>query len=388
MILNTAASLRPASAVVEDKKISFRHLYFTSNSLSHDDKNLIVAGKDSSNVYNFYEIELASGDRRQLTSCSTPPEYYLDGIVSSGLHVNGACFDSKNRALYYVESNIVKVSARYSIESLGSIPASEAAGIAHVSADGRLLCIPSTDRAAFAKDADWARPDRGIDARIRSQRLGSYLNVFDTHAGRLVAREPVPSAWVTHVQFNPADSRQILYNHEWPDQCGIRRMWIWDGSSHKPLRSAEGARSEDDWTCHEMWTASGASVIYHGRYTNGRNYIGRRHTSTGDIVEIPLPIEWDRYGHFVTGPRENLLATDGYYSAGPDDQDSPSPWISVLEVDWDAKAIDWTVVGRVGSSWNGQAAHPHPIFSYDGSHLFYSSDEGGTGAVWRLPLSR
>ena len=158
------------------------------------------------------------------------------------------------------------------------------------------------------------KPDYDIDERVRTEGLSSWINVFDTQSGELIAREQVKQAWITHVQFSPLDSRHVLYNHEWPSDCGIRRMWLWDGERHIRLRHEGDGRSKADWTCHEMWQADGKYIIYHGKYADGRAYVGRVDPNGRDPVEIALPDAYHRYGHFTAGNRHNdWLVTDGYY---------------------------------------------------------------------------
>ena len=114
-----------------------------------------------------------------------------------------------------------------------------------MSADGRLICIPTVDKRAFESDELGkkefqnlaANPSTTIDRRVQDEGLSSYLNIYDTETGRLDKRQRVERAWITHVQFSPLDSNLILYNHEWPvADCGIRRMWMWDGTHHHRMR--------------------------------------------------------------------------------------------------------------------------------------------------------
>lgn len=97
----------------------------------------------------------------------------------------------------------------------------------HISADGTRLCIPTTDAHALDGDSILSgKPNYDIDKRVRDERLSSYLRVFDTRTGKEILCERVPQTWITHVQFSPIDNQLILYNNEWPSDCGIRRIWL------------------------------------------------------------------------------------------------------------------------------------------------------------------
>jgi hypothetical protein len=127
----------------------------------------------------------------------------------------------------------------------------------------------------------------------------------------------VPKAWITHVQFSPVDPTLVLYNHEWPADCGIRRMWLWNGSKHIRLRHEGDGRNRQDWACHEMWERDGKGIIYHGSYHQGTAYIGRVNADGSGLTEIKLPKEWRRYGHY-TGAGRGWLVTDGNYTEADD----------------------------------------------------------------------
>ena len=156
------------------------------------------------------------------------------------------------------------------------------------------------------------KPAYDIDERIRTENLSSYLRIYETKTGKEIKKEKVQKAWITHVQFSPINNDLILYNNEWPSDCGIRRIWIWNGKNHIPLRTVGEGRSKEDWTCHEMWERNGSAIIYHGAYHNGPAYVGRVLPDGNGRIEISFPTGWNRYGHFTEG-KPGMLVTDGYY---------------------------------------------------------------------------
>lgn len=361
-------------------------LYFTSTSLSADGRTLVAIG-ETEGMPDLYRIDLHDGAMRRLTANRDGvlrSYVYFDGTPYRGFGKASVSFDSVRGRLYYLQGREIRVTDLDGNDRLlAHYPEGQVTAFTHVSADGRLLCVPTTDEAAFTEDADWAGPHHGIDARVQRLGLTSYLRLYDTASGEEVAAEPVPSAWVTHVQFSPVDPRLILYNHEWPGDCGIRRIWLWDGSRHRPLRREGAGRSRDDWACHEMWERDGRAVIYHGRYVDGRAFIGRVAIAGGEPVEIALPPDWTRYGHFTVGPDESRLVSDGYYAAGPGDTAKVSPWLSRLDIDWQKPGISWRTLCRTDSSWDSQDSHPHPIYDAAGRFVYFTSDRDGRRAIYR-----
>jgi hypothetical protein len=373
--------------VAASDEVALQLLYFTSTSLAADGRTLVAIG-ETGGMPDLYRVDLASGAIRPLTANrdGVMRSYvYFDGTPYRGFGKASVSFDAERGLVYYLQGREIRVvDLDGNDRLLGHYPEGQVTAFTHVSADGKLLCVPTTDAAAFSEDDAWSARDHGIDARVQRLGLTSYLRIYDTQTGAEIAAEPVPSAWVTHVQFSPTDASLIAYNHEWPGDCGIRRVWLWDGRQHRQLRPEGGSRSRNDWTCHEMWERDGRAVIYHGRYIDGRAFIGRVAIAGGEPVEIALPPDWTRYGHFTVGPDETRLVSDGYYSAGTDDDARVSPWLSRLDVDWAARSLRWRTLARTDSSWDSQDSHPHPIYDHAGKFIYFTSDRGGRRAIYRV----
>jgi hypothetical protein len=314
---------------------------------------------------------------------------YFDGQPYRGFGKASVSLHAPTGTVYFIQGRTVcQVTPEGRVRKLAEYPAGQMTAFTHVSADGTRLCVATTD--ARALDGDNVLPGKptyNIDARVQEEGLSSWLHVYDTATGKEVLRERVPKAWITHVQFSPADRNLILYNHEWPADCGIRRIWLWDGKRHIRMRTEGEGRSRADWTCHEMWERDGSAIIYHGTYDKGPSYVGRVSPDGSHRVEIPFPAGWKRYGHFTEG-RRGVLVTDGYYER-PDD---PGPsgsgaWISVLRVDWELGTIRWFPLCRHGSSWRSQDEHPHPVFDHASKTVIFTSDRSGKRAGYRINVS-
>jgi len=102
-----------------------------------------------------------------------------------------------------------------------------------------------------------------------------------------------------------------------------------------------------------MWERDGSAIIYHGSYANKVSYIGKVNPDGTNLVEIALPAQWNRYGHFTVG-RPGWLVTDGCYFQPEDPKRWGGSWISVLRVDWKAKTYQWMPLCLNGSSWKSQ----------------------------------
>ncbi len=368
-------------------------LYFTSTSLLKDDRHLMMISDLEGNP-NIFMRDILTGKEIQLshnTDGFLKSYVYFDGKPYRGFGKASVSVDNAHGLVYYLQGRNIMVADTLGHERiLAQYPEGQMTAFTHVSADGTKICVPTTD--ARALDGDHiltGKPAYNIDQRVREEKLSSWLRVYDTNTGKEILSERVPEAWITHVQFSPVNSDLILYNNEWPSDCGIRRIWLWDGKRHHRMRDEAEGRSRSDWTCHEMWERDGKAVIYHGEYKNGPAYVGRVNTDGGNRIEIPLPEGWKRYGHFTEGG-SGMLVTDGYYTE-PDDNLMPNApksglWICFLKVDWGKKQLTWIPLCRNGSSWHSQDEHPHPIFNHASNAIFFTSDKDGKRAIYKVAV--
>ena len=396
----THATVSPAR-ITEPAGAGDQLLYFTSTSLTADDGTAVLIRQVDGHP-NLVACDLATGTTRPLTHNASgylKSYVYFDGRPNEGFGKASVSLDPGTGRAYYLQGLQLRcVDVRNGAErTLATLPDDEVTAFTHVSADGRLLCVPTADARALEGDFPGNRPAYDIDGRVQAEGLRSYLNVYDTTTGELVARETVERGWITHVQFSPTEPGLVLYNHEWPGDCGVRRIWLWDGTKHHSLRDEGDGRSRRDWVCHEMWSRDGRSVIYHGRYAgtasasgnvifgagNGASFIGRCDPDGSNRVEIALPDAFTRYGHFTVGPGD-WLVTDGYWQQPDDPPGEQGAWIALLRPDWSRRTIEWRPVCQHGSSWKSQDEHPHPIFDHAGRRVFFTSDAGGRRAVYRV----
>lgn len=385
--------------------------YFTSSSLTRDDRFLVFLS-DRTGHPNIYCRNLADGTERQLTDNrdGTLLSYvYFNGTPGKGLSKASVSVDAERERVYFVQGRDIRcVDLAGNVRVLNRLPDDQVTAFTHASADGRRLCVPTTDARAleadtFVDDSPGYtleqerknevikdKPDYDIDERVQTEGLGSYLRIYDTETGEELACERVPLAWITHVQFSPVDAGLILYNHEWPADCGVRRLWLWDGKRHIRLRLEGDGRSRHDWVSHEMWEPDGQNIIYHGKTRSGIAFVGRVGLAGGNNVEIALPEAYTRYGHFTVGDRAaaGWLVSDGYYhpDGAPENGNWGGEWIALLKPRWDSHQLDWLPLCEHHSWWDCQDSHPHPIFSQRGDAVYFTSNRSGKRAVYRVAV--
>ncbi len=401
--------MNPIRTLCLDEQGNTQMLYFTCSSLSTDDRRLYVIS-DRSGSPNVYMHEIATGEETQLTrnEAGTLQSYvYFNGTRNLGLGKASVCLDPVRETVYYLQDrNICAVWPDRKIRILNQVPEDQMTAFTHVSADGRFLCIPTTDARILDYDPGTEgygldqRPIYDIDARVQKENLSSYLHIYDTRTGAEIRCEKVLRCWITHVQFHPLNSHIILYNNEWPSfGCGVRRINLFDGQTHRQLRTVGQGRSAEDWVCHEMWTADGRYVIYHGAYANGPAFVGRVDVREMDYSEIALPKAYDAYGHFTVSNGGELVC-DGYYKQpgdrpperenstdhGADPHRKTAEYISLVHPDWAERKLIWTPLCKHGTDWLGQDTHPHAIFNHSGDAIYFSARRGKYVGVYSVPV--
>ncbi|MFP4383151.1 MAG: oligogalacturonate lyase family protein [Spirochaetia bacterium] len=385
--------------ITKHLKANEQLLYFTSSSLSLDDQYLYFIS-DRTGSPNIFHLHIPTGEEQQLTfnEEGVMQSYvYFDGQPHRGLGKASAALHPGSGTVYAIMDNVLHRFSNGESSPLWQIPDDQVTAFTHVSRDNRFICVPTTDARAFEGTLGDDKLT-AIDARVQNLELSSYLNIIDSVTGEVAACEEVPRCWVTHAQFNPADPFLILYNHEWPSDCGIRRMWLWNGKTHKRLRGEQESspaaggypRQREDWVCHEMWSHDGKYLVYHGGYSDGPFFVGSMKWNGGSLREIPLPDNYRGYGHFTIS-RNGLLVSDGYYSHEPSKKNTDlgvetGEWLSLQLPDWSKGDLQWKPLCRHGSSWDSQDSHPHPIFSQDGRAVYFTSDWEGTCQVYRAAL--
>ncbi|MCI6886899.1 MAG: hypothetical protein MR868_06575, partial [Lachnospiraceae bacterium] len=295
-------------------------LYFTCSSLAKHDERIYLMS-DQGGSPNVIVRDLFTGQEKKLTNNTKgilKSYVYFDGTENEGLGKASVCLDYEREIIYFIQDDkICRADREGNIRELNTVPDGRMTAFTHVSADGTKLCVPMTDGRCLDFDPETEgsgldkRPVYDIDGRVQKENLSSYLCVYDTADGTLLYEKRIPKCWITHVQFNPADSEKIMYNHEWPSfDCGIRRIWMYDHRTDEVIRIREEgddtlgnprgyARKADDWVCHEMWSDDGKTIIYHGGYADGPAMVGRYDLDTKRYWEIALPDDYNAYGHFT-----------------------------------------------------------------------------------------
>jgi Tol biopolymer transport system component len=351
-----------------------QHLYFTSPSVTADDRWLVFLS-DRGGHPNLWAIERATG---QLVEISRNRKGLLHSYVypyggETGLSKASPCLDAARNIVYWIENDRVMASSldAPAPRELCALPPGWWTAFNHVSPDGRTLCVPVADARGFPPGLVGQNEQLSeVPLRFRDMGLHSRILLIDTATGatRVVAEPPF---WVSHVQFDPAGSGRVIFNQEgWriggPQWFPARpRIWCLEPSGeYRPLFD----EPEDGWVCHENWSPTGEFIVYHGSGPAG-SFVAAR-TWAGKLV----------YQHDLKDLTfvHSTLTLDGRRFV----IDRRDGLISMVE--WTDGGTRVTPVCRHDSSMVDQDAHVHPIISPHGRSIVFTSDVRGNCDVYEV----
>jgi oligogalacturonide lyase len=185
---------------------------------------------------------------------------------------------------------------------------------------------------------------------------------------------------IGHVQANPVDPDLVLYCWQWeafgrPKLVGHAPIRIWwvsiDGLRGGPLAQEYGTQRT-----HETWTADGKCITYVSKYRwgpkLGTHFLGIQ--SIDGSVNATFPAQ-------VSPAHQNLFKDNRHWIV--DQFNTEQPLLVMFTRDRD-KLSETKILFRHGSSWKGQASHPHPRFSTDGTYVLFSTDRSGLPQVYTV----
>jgi Tol biopolymer transport system component len=352
-----------------------QHLYFTSLSVTGDDRWLTIISDRGGNP-NLYALDRRDGTIRRLSNNES-------GLLRSYVYPQGGlqgfskvspCLDPCHNRIFYIQNDMV-----YSVDldnpdaldrKVCDLPTGWYGAYTHVSPDGKTFCVPCTDPRAFADEkTQWEQLGK-VPLRMKKEGLVTRIYLIDIATGKMRVTAEVPF-WVTHVQFDPAGTGRIVFNLEGHiDGEGSplpNRIWCLEtNGAFRPI-SAEPA---NEWRSHENWAPDGQSIVYHG-VRDGKSFVAAR-TWEGELLH-ETSIEGIEFWHAtgaLDGRRKFVDRRDGM--------------VSIL--DPGATENRLTDLCRHDTSYDIQDAHAHPLTTPSGKSVIFTSNRTGNCQVYEVSL--
>lgn len=167
------------SFVTYDEQANEQLLYFTSNSVTPDCGFLFYLS-DADGQPNIWAQRLKDGKRWRISDNregALKSYVYFQGRPYQGLGKASVSLDGPRKRVYYIQGDaLCAAGVEQPAKVLATLPDGQVTAFTHVSADGRYVCVPTTDERALESDVPLPVTADGcgklahnIDARVQAE---------------------------------------------------------------------------------------------------------------------------------------------------------------------------------------------------------------------------
>jgi oligogalacturonide lyase len=345
--------------------------YFYQKCFTNDGKQLLF-GAEFDKHRNYYLLDLASGQARQLTDQLN--ENTFGGFLSPD-----------DRFLYFVRDGrqLIRVTLdtleEHAVYRVPDDWVGYGTWVAN-SACTKLVGIEIHKDDWFPL-SDWQKFAEMFHKKPRCRMIRIDLR---TGAMNVIHEEKI---WLGHPQYRPFDDNTVAYCHEGPLDLVDARMWFIneDGSNIRCARE----HGEGEGCTHEFFVPDGSRLVY-VLYTKGSPDRWIRAIDPVTLKDEVLA-KTPPCSHFMSTYDGSRIVADGA-NAPVDIKDAGykaenDPYLYMF----DLKQGTTRRIARHDSSWkvlNGdrQVTHPHPSFTPDETQVLYSCDAHGEPAVYLVEV--
>ena len=331
--------------------------------VAHNNSFTLIAGRREESVQ-LLRIDLPSGKLAQLTQ-------------GEGIAPYSVCLAPDERSVYFLQGGIVKQLSLRMLREREIYRVEEgwwATGDLGISSDGRyaaLVEMRSADRVAEKQGEERLRLqfERKPLCRIR-------LIETAKETSRILTEE---KAWIGRPQFRPRRD-QLLYCQMGPWDLLTSRMWLvnLDGKQKQSVRRRLG----DEQLGPEYWTGDGKLIGY-------AHYQGRKATVRSfnpDTREEQTLAPCTQFWNLRGNADNSAIVGECRSKAGPNIYVVfPSIKREITICEHGSSGRPYPLADEDGEDLT--IAQPRPVFSPDSQWIYFTSDRGGTPAVYRASVA-
>ncbi len=337
-----------------DYKGHSHHLYFTNPGWYDDGRRLLIAS-DRNNKSNLFGLDIASGDIEQLTDLDEANRSFLPTCVNP---IRSEAY-FRDRDSYYA----IDLKTRQTRE------------VFHIGADWNL------HMSNCAADGEHVYLSIFHDPEGLIKRFGSAASpkMWESRPLSRIVQIPCGGGepkiiheekrWLAHVNTSPTRPELLTFCYEGPWHKVGQRIWVMNvlTGDIKPVRPVSG----EEIVGHEYWYADGVRIGYHGQKRPGLCMLGHIRYDNTEQSDTAFPTGGNT-GH-IFSLDDQLIVGDG---------DGLIKCWRLENGSYSAPRI----LCSHNSAMKIQKTHPHPRISPDRKYVIFTSDRGGYGNVYMVPL--
>ena len=350
------------------------HFYFTENSFTAGDSEIIYCHFDNGNytlksaVCDLYAMDLTTGVRTQLTDLSKDfgSVSFLTKSVDSK-YVIAKC----DGDIYRFDRDTGALTLLY------RTPADFENSGATISHDNKYLAITMIEKVKFDRTFASTNYDGFVEKFYGYKRGKMVLITMDGLYAETVLTD---THMINHVQFAPDTNEMIMFCHEGPWNMVAQRIWLFNTLTRTAVPCFR--QKADDSVGHEFWTRDGL-IFFDNR---GKGHDG---TITVDKTQATVmdsdgkdAIPWvgfaDKSGSVVR--RLELPYYCNHYHASKDNTRLVADAVNdivLLDISTDKPAYE--ILCEHNTSWIAHDTHCHPTWSWSNDKILFASDRERTG---------
>lgn len=346
--------------------------YFYQKCFTNDGSQLLFAGEFEGH-WNYYLLDLASGQARQLTE-------------GAGDNTFGGFLSPDDSTLYYVKNgrDLLRVDLDTLVETqVYQVPEQWVGyGTWVANSDCTKLVGIEIAKADWIPLTDWSLFQSFYHTKPHCRLLRVDLASGET---RVIHEE---QGWLGHPIYRPFDDQTVAFCHEGPHDLVDARMWLVneDGSAVRKVRS----HLEGESCTHEFWVPDGSYLMYVSYLKGQQDRIIRRFNPDSGVDEPVMAMP--ACSHLMSNHDGSLLVGDG--SGTPVDVKDThgytidnDPFLYVFDV----RQGYYYQLAAHNTSWrvfqgDRQVTHPHPSFTPDDRQVLFTSDCDGKPALYLATL--
>ena len=346
------------------KTVKNGHFYFTENSFTGGDKEIIYMHSDSGDFWDLFSMDLDTGVRTQITDLSGDFERvaFITKSIDSECVLAGCDGD-----LYRFDRSTGLMTLLY------KTPYDFKLTGATISFDKRYVAATFTEKVTYDRKFSPNNYDGFIERFYGFKRGKMVLLTLD---GRYAETVMTDSHWINHVQFAPDTNEYIMFCHEGPWNLVSQRIWLFNTMTRTSQPCFRQKR--DDSVGHEFWTQDGL-ICFDNR---GKGHDG---TITVDKTQATVmdsdgedAIPWvgfaDKSGQVIR--RLDVPYYCNHYHGNKDNTKLVGDAVNdIVLIDISKDTATYEILCEHNTSWLGQGSHCHPTWSWSNDKILFASDK-------------